>query len=61
MFEIEDLLKHVETLRNQLEELIQKKNCDLLDAEVITASEILDAALNQYNKFIEEKIKNYEI
>ena len=56
MSELEDLLKDIETLRKQLEELINSKNDNLIDNEVIIASKILDAALTQYNKFIKELI-----
>lgn len=57
MSEIEDLLKDVEILRTQMEELIQKHQGNLTDPEVVTASKILNATLNQYNKFIKEKLK----
>ncbi len=56
MSELEDLLKDVEVLRGQLERLIKEKKGNLVDAEVVTASKILNAALNQYNKFIKDKI-----
>lgn len=56
MSEIEDLLKDVEMLREKLIILINEKQGNLVDSEVVTASKILNAALNQYNKFIEEKI-----
>lgn len=57
MSELEDLLKDVNTLRANLEELIELKEGNLIDSEVVTASKILNAALNQYNKFINDKIK----
>lgn len=57
MSEIEDLLKDVEILRTQMEELIQKHQGNLTDPEVVTASKILNATLNQYNKFIKGKLK----
>lgn len=57
MTEIEDLLKDIEVLRKQMEYLITEKHGNLIDAEVVAASKILNAALNKYNKFIEEKIK----
>lgn len=57
MTEIEDLLNDIEVLRNQLEKLIQKHNGNLTDSEVIAASKILNAALNQYNRLIKEKIE----
>jgi len=57
MSEIEDLLKDVETLRNQLEQLINEHEGNLTDPEVVVASKVLNGALNQYNKFIKDKIK----
>lgn len=57
MSEVEDLLKDVDILREKLEYLINEKQGNLVDPEVVAASKILNAALNQYNKFIEEKIK----
>lgn len=57
MTEIEDLLKDVEVFRTQMEELIQKHKENLTDPEVVAASKILNAALNQYNKLIEERLK----
>lgn len=56
MSELEDLLKDIDILRKQLEALINLKDGNLVDHEVVTASKILNAALNQYNKFIKEKI-----
>lgn len=40
-----------------MEKLIDKHNDNLTEPEVVAASKILNAALNQYNKFIEEKLK----
>lgn len=57
MSEIEDLLKDIEKLRMQMEELIKKNEGNLIDAEVVAASQILNAALNQYNNFIADKLK----
>jgi len=56
MSELEDLLKDIDILRKQLEELITLKDGNLVDHEIVAASKILNAALNQYNKFIKEKI-----
>lgn len=58
MSELEDLLKDIDILSTQLQELITEKQCNLIDPEVVAASEILNAALNKYNKFIAEKLKN---
>lgn len=58
MSELEDLLKDVEILRDELLQLINQKKGNLIDPDVISASTILNAALNQYNKFLKEKIDN---
>jgi hypothetical protein len=57
MSELEDLLRDVEILRANLEYLINEKQGNLIDTEVVSASKILNAALNQFNKFIDEKHK----
>ena len=57
MSELEELLKDIHILRIQLEHLINKKQGNLVDKEVLKASRILDAALNQYNKSSDEKLK----
>jgi hypothetical protein len=57
MSELEELLKDVEILRSNLEYLINEKQGNLVDLEVVAASKILNAALNQYNKLINEKYK----
>lgn len=56
--EIEDLLRDIETLRDNLQQLIKQKQGNLIDKDVVSASKILNAALNQYNKFLKEKIEN---
>ncbi|MBU5591148.1 aspartyl-phosphate phosphatase Spo0E family protein [Clostridium sp. MSJ-4] len=57
MSELEDLLKDVDILREKLEYLINEKDGNLIDPEVVAASKVLNAALNKYNEFIEEKFK----
>ncbi|GKU23756.1 aspartyl-phosphate phosphatase Spo0E family protein [Clostridium folliculivorans] len=56
MAELEDLLKDIDKLRESLQSLIEKKQWNLVDAEVVAASKALNFALNQYNKFLQEKI-----
>lgn len=56
MSELDELLKDIDILREQLERLIKEKQGDLVDQEVVAASKVLNAALNQYNKFIDEKL-----
>ncbi|MBU3145195.1 aspartyl-phosphate phosphatase Spo0E family protein [Clostridium sp. CF012] len=57
MSEIEDLLKDVEILREKLLFLIDKKQDNLVDPEVVNISKVLNAALNEYNKVLEKKLK----
>ena len=57
MSEIEDLLKDVEILREKLLYIIDKNQGNLVDAEVVSISKILNGALNQYNRVLEEKLK----
>ncbi|MBK1809418.1 Spo0E family sporulation regulatory protein-aspartic acid phosphatase [Clostridium sp. YIM B02505] len=56
MAELEDLLKDIDKLRERLQLLIEKKQWNLVDNEVVEASKALNFALNQYNKFLQEKI-----
>ncbi|OPJ59113.1 aspartyl-phosphate phosphatase Spo0E family protein [Clostridium oryzae] len=56
MNELDDLLKDIEILREQLEKLIKLHEGNLVDNEVVAASKILNAALNQYNRLIKDKI-----
>jgi len=55
--DLEDLLKDVENLREKLVYLIDQKQGDLIDQEVVNISKILNAALNKYNEVLEEKLK----
>jgi len=55
--EIEDLLKDVEILREKLLYLIEEKQGNLIDEEVVSMSKVLNAALNEYNKVLSEKLK----
>jgi len=49
-----ELSGKIQNLRKYIHKLIEKKN-DLLDPEVLTASKMLDAVLNEYNKLIKDK------
>lgn len=56
--ELKSLLDDIETLRQKLYKIIEQKNDNMLDSEVLTASEMLDAAIAKYiilNK-IEDKV-----
>ncbi len=54
--ELKSLLKDVEFLRQKLHNLIELKDANLLDVEVIAASQMLDAAIVKYNEIILKKI-----
>lgn len=56
MTEIQDLLKDIEKLRKNLLDLIEKKQFDLQDPDIIAASQILNAAISKYNEFISKKL-----
>ena len=57
MDELTALLNDIEKLRNNLYKLIDDKNANLQDPEIVSASQILNAALVKYNEIIEEKTK----
>lgn len=57
MNELEDLLNDIEKLRENLYTLINKKNIDLTDSEIISASQMLNAAITMYIKIV-DKINN---
>lgn len=57
MPEIEDLLKDVEILREKLLYLIEEKQGNLIDNEVVSMSKVLNAALNEYNRVLAKKLK----
>ena len=56
MSEIPKLLKDIEELRRNLELLIEKDSTDLLDPNIIEASQYLDEAIAKYTKFISYKM-----
>ena len=56
MSEIEKLLKDIEKLKKKLELLIETKDSNLLDPDIIKASQSLDKAIAKYLQFIQDKI-----
>lgn len=56
MSEIQKLLKDIEELKKKLGELIEKKDSDLLDPDILEASRCLDDAITKYLKCIRDKI-----
>lgn len=58
--EIDELLKDIEKLRNNMQQLINRKSGNLTDPEVVTASKTLNTALNTYNELLEKKINKQD-
>lgn len=56
MSEIHELLKDIDALKKNLNELIEKKKFNLGDPEIIKASQELNTAITKYNDFITKKL-----
>ncbi|AFM00755.1 MULTISPECIES: aspartyl-phosphate phosphatase Spo0E family protein [Desulfitobacterium] len=56
MTNFDEILKQIERLREDMHRLAEEK--ELTDPSVVAASQMLDAALNAYYKFIKDKVKN---
>ncbi|WP_129725010.1 aspartyl-phosphate phosphatase Spo0E family protein [Xylanivirga thermophila] len=56
MSEIEKLLRDVDKLKTNLNELIKEKNFNLQDPEIIKASQDLNNVINKYNNLIIKKM-----
>jgi hypothetical protein len=54
MPKFEEIAKQIEVLRAKLLEI--KDGKDLTDPEVVTASQMLDAVLNEYYKMLKHKV-----
>ncbi|QGU96372.1 Spo0E family sporulation regulatory protein-aspartic acid phosphatase [Clostridium bovifaecis] len=57
MSEMNELINDINKLRKNLEALISEKDGDLLDPDVLAASKMLNAVINEYNKIVKEKIR----
>lgn len=55
MTELEDLLNDIDKLRENLYNLINEKNVNLADPEIISASEILNTVITKYIEIINRK------
>lgn len=53
MSELEEVLKSIEDLRNKLNKLTNGRK--LTDQEVVSASQMLDALLNEYQRLMKGK------
>lgn len=52
--QIHELLKEIERMREQLKSIADNK--ELTDPSVVAASQMLDAALNEYYKLVKHKL-----
>lgn len=58
MNELQALINDIEKLRENLHDIINQKNgINLTDPEIVSASEILNAAITKYNELINKKSK----
>lgn len=57
MSELKELLYDIEKLRKNLHDIINQKGVNLTDPEVISASQILNAAIIKYNDFMSRKAR----
>lgn len=56
MSEIDNLLNDIKKLNKNLEALIDLKNGNLLEPEVLAASQMLNVAIVEYNKIVQRKL-----
>lgn len=54
--EIQELIKDIDTLKENLNRLIEKKNFNLQDPEIIKASQELNTFITKYNDLITSKL-----
>lgn len=54
--EIKELVKDINELRKKLDELIEQKEWNLLDSDVISFSQKLNLLIVQYKKMLDQKI-----
>ncbi|HHY05189.1 MAG TPA: aspartyl-phosphate phosphatase Spo0E family protein [Thermoanaerobacterales bacterium] len=59
MCETKNITEKIEEVRNKMNDLIKEKG-DLLDPEVIIASQMLDAVLNEYNYILKKRNRQLE-
>ncbi len=58
MSELETLLNDIEKLRQNLHELINQKHVGLTDPEIVSASQMLNAAILKYTEIINNKVND---
>lgn len=55
MKELKELVLKIDEMRKYLNDLIKEKG-NLLDYEVVVASQMLDSILNEYHKILDKKV-----
>jgi stage 0 sporulation regulatory protein len=59
MCETKNITEKIEEVRKKMNDLIKEKG-DLLDPEVIIASQMLDSVLNEYNYILKKRNRQLE-
>ncbi|MBP2652060.1 MAG: Spo0E like sporulation regulatory protein [Firmicutes bacterium] len=54
MTELKEIIKLIENLREKLNKMSEDKT--LTDSEIIAASQMFDAVLNEYHKIMKERL-----
>jgi hypothetical protein len=60
MPEIEEILREIEELRENLNKLAESKSEKFTDPEIVSVSKELDVLLNTYYRLITNKIENFK-
>ena len=58
MSEMKEIMEQVEKVREEMHKMLKEKG-DLLDPEVIAASQMLDSVLNEYYKILNKKVDKH--
>lgn len=61
MPEIDTLINDIEKLRENLYRTMDEKDGNMLDPELLSASKVLNAAIDQYNKIVQKKMEKSKI
>lgn len=55
---MKEIMEQVEKVREEMHKMLKEKG-DLLDPEVIAASQMLDSVLNEYYKILNKKVDKH--
>lgn len=56
MSELKEIMDEIEKVRKKMHDILQEKE-DMLDKEVIAASQMLDSVLNEYYKILNKNVR----